>query len=339
LKSIAPSTGTLLPTFAAATTAYTVNVVNSVSSISVTGTATNSEARVAGNVVDTSLVVGSNTITLTVTAPDGKTTKVYTVTVVRAGSSDANLSGITLSTGALSPTFAAATLAYRVSVDNSVSSISVTGIVNQIGATVKGNVTDTSLVQVIGSRTTITLVVTAENGTTTKTYTVTVICYGTVIDDQGNTYRTLVYNGVEWMVDNSQKTSGLTPTCDKTPIDQTTQALNYGYLYSWNCVSPNQACPAGWSLPTNDDFDALVVALNAGSAADKAAAWAEWNTGSSLAGYGNDGSYYSDQGLYGYWFSSSSSNRLWYVRSGSTSGAVSTDYSYHSFSVRCRKNP
>jgi formylglycine-generating enzyme required for sulfatase activity len=125
-------------------------------------------------VVDTSLVVGSNTITLTVTAPDGKTTNVYTVTVVRAaGSNDATLSGITLSPGALSPTFHPDTTAYTVNVANSVSSITVTGVKNHSAASVAGNVTDTSLM--VGSNTIITLTVTAEDGTTKKNYTVTVV--------------------------------------------------------------------------------------------------------------------------------------------------------------------
>jgi formylglycine-generating enzyme required for sulfatase activity len=173
LSNITVTEGALSPTFAAATFAYTVNVAYGVSTISVTGTATNSEARVAGNVVDTSLAVGSNTIKLTVTAPDGKTTNVYTVTVVRAAAStDATLSDITLNKGTLSPTpFVSSTTAYTVSVADTVSTISVAGTANHPEATVVGNVTDTSLV--VGKNT-ITITVTAENGTTKIIYTVTV---------------------------------------------------------------------------------------------------------------------------------------------------------------------
>jgi uncharacterized protein (TIGR02145 family) len=317
-----------------------VNVAYGVSTISVTGTATNSEARVAGNVTDTSLVVGSNTIKLTVTAPDGKTTKVYTVTVVRAAASnDANLSGITLSAGVLAPSpFAPATTAYRVNVPGDcVSSISVTGVANHSAATVAGNVTDTSLV--VGN-TVITLVVTAENGTTKKTYTVTVvrssISGSKVTDDAGNCYRTKFYNGVEWMIDNAQKPLTTDSGCTHYSIDRTTQTLNYGHLYSWDCAAANKACPAGWTLPNNSDFTLLAAALNA--AADKAAAWADWNSGSALAGNGINGSYSASQDSFVCFWSSTSSGSWWYVYSGATSGG-STSGDNFSMSVRCKKNP
>jgi uncharacterized protein (TIGR02145 family) len=148
----------------------------------------------------------------------------------------------------------------------------------------------------------------------------------TVTDTDGNTYRTKVYNGVAWMIDNSQKTTSVTG-CSYRSIDRG----SYGRLYSWNCAA--KACPDGWSLPTDEDFEALVSALDARGAS----AWKDWNSGSSLAGF----SYYDfhgDQGSYGRWWSRSSSNRGWYVSSGSTSGHFVTGSSNNSFSVRCRKS-
>jgi hypothetical protein len=173
LSGITVSAGTLSPAFAAATYSYTVNVANSVSSISVTGTANHSAATVTGNVNNQALSVGSNPVTLSVRAENGATQS-YTVTVVRAAttaSSDATLSGITVSAGTLSPTFAAATYSYTVNVANSVSSISVTGAANHSAATVTGNVSSKSLA--VGNNS-VTLVVTAENGAT-QSYTVTVV--------------------------------------------------------------------------------------------------------------------------------------------------------------------
>ena len=55
------------------------------------------------------LAVGSNVITVEVTAQNGETTATYTVTVTRAGSGDAALSGLSLSGVTLSPAFAAGT--------------------------------------------------------------------------------------------------------------------------------------------------------------------------------------------------------------------------------------
>jgi carbon monoxide dehydrogenase subunit G len=153
----------LAPTFAASTVFYTVNVENSVSSISVSGVANHSAATVSGSVSDQVLSVGNNTVTLTVTAENGAT-QTYTILVVRAApilSSDATLSGITVSAGTLSPAFAASTVFYTVNVENSVSSISITGTANHSAATVSGNVSNQALS--VGN-TTITLTVTAENG-------------------------------------------------------------------------------------------------------------------------------------------------------------------------------
>ena len=64
------------------------------------------------------LAVGSNVITVEATAQDGQTTETYTVTVTRAGSGDAALSGLSLSGVTLSPTFAAGTTGYTASVGN-----------------------------------------------------------------------------------------------------------------------------------------------------------------------------------------------------------------------------
>jgi uncharacterized protein (TIGR02145 family) len=151
----------------------------------------------------------------------------------------------------------------------------------------------------------------------------------TVTDVDGNTYRTKVYNGVEWMIDNSKKTTGVSG-CTHSSIDRG----DYGRLYSWNCVSSGQACPAGYQLPTDADFSNLETALNT----EGAEAWADWNSGSALAGFGNGGSYYGRQGSVGYWWSSSSSHRHWDVDSGNTGGFFYTYGSDYSFSVRCRKS-
>ena len=96
LSTLSLSTGSLSPTFVSATASYTASVTNSVSLITVTPTASNSGATIkingltvsSGNASSAlSLNIGSNTLTIIVTAADGVTTKTYTTTVVRAAAS------------------------------------------------------------------------------------------------------------------------------------------------------------------------------------------------------------------------------------------------------------
>ena len=93
LSGLSISSGTLSPTFSAATTSYTVSVANTVTGITVTPTVTTSSAsvKVAGTVVASgstsatqALAVGTNTISIVVTAADGSTTQTYTITATRA---------------------------------------------------------------------------------------------------------------------------------------------------------------------------------------------------------------------------------------------------------------
>ena len=82
------------------------------------------------------LDVGSNVITIEVTAEDGNTVKTYTVTVTRAEppSTDATLNGLALS-GVDFGTFDSATTEYTASVANDVDETTVTPTTNDAGAT------------------------------------------------------------------------------------------------------------------------------------------------------------------------------------------------------------
>jgi len=126
----------------------------------------------AGNVTGKALVVGGNTIVITVTAEDGATIKTYTITIIRAASNDATLKSLTTSNGELQPAFDANITEYTVHVANDVTTITITGETNHEGAMLAGNITGKTLV--VGGNT-IAITVTAEDGATTKTYTVTII--------------------------------------------------------------------------------------------------------------------------------------------------------------------
>lgn len=82
LKSLKPSTGTLTPAFNANTTAYTIAVPYTTTSLSLSAVAAQSGAKVSVS-GSNSLKVGKNTQIITVTAPNG-TEKKYTVTITRA---------------------------------------------------------------------------------------------------------------------------------------------------------------------------------------------------------------------------------------------------------------
>jgi len=190
LANLSLSAGTLLPGFAAGTTGYTASVPASTGSITVTPTAADSVESVKVNGVAVTsggasgaigLSFGINPpITMVVTAQDGISTKTYTVTVTRL-STNADLSGLALSAGTLTPGFSSGTTSYAASVFNATASITVTPTLSDSNATVKVNgvtVASGSASGAIslaeGVNPPITAVVTAQDGTTTKTYAVVV---------------------------------------------------------------------------------------------------------------------------------------------------------------------
>ena len=123
--------------------------------------------------------MGSNVITIEVTAEDGNTAKTYTATVTRAApplSADATLSSLGLS--GVPFTFASDTTSYDVNVANGVDETTVRATANDDGATYEiklGGVADADwTVSLAVGGNVITVEVTAEDGKTTKTYTVTV---------------------------------------------------------------------------------------------------------------------------------------------------------------------
>jgi len=82
LSSLEIDSGTLAPAFSPNMTSYTASVENSVSSVTVTAIATNTDATVEGAGV-VSLEVGENIIKVIVTAEDGKTIIEYIITITR----------------------------------------------------------------------------------------------------------------------------------------------------------------------------------------------------------------------------------------------------------------
>jgi uncharacterized protein (TIGR02145 family) len=102
---------------------------------------------------------------------------------------------------------------------------------------------------------------------------------------------------------------------DNDPANCTT----YGRLYDW--ATAMTACPSGWHLPSNEDWDVLVFYYTGGSSLDAGTelkATSGWNTGSGYkagtnehgfsalpGGYGNPVGDFSNVGDKGYWWSAS----------------------------------
>lgn len=100
LSALSVAEGEISPAFNASTTAYTMSVPFETTSVSVSATANHGKASVS---VDApALVVGENTVTVTVKAENGSTKK-YTVTVTRLQS---ELAGVTVKVGEKSYTAA-----------------------------------------------------------------------------------------------------------------------------------------------------------------------------------------------------------------------------------------
>jgi alpha-tubulin suppressor-like RCC1 family protein len=193
LFALTLSSGTLSPGFASGTTSYATSVTNATTSITLKPTVTDATATIKVNGVSVNpgsnsqsiaLAVGTNPITVLVTAQDGVTTSTYTLAVSRAPSSTSTLSNLLPSSGSLSPVFSSATPTYSVTVNGS--TLAVTPTLTDSTATLKVNGTVVSsgsasaaIPLSIGSNT-ITAVVTAQDGVSKTTYTLTVTRLSTV---------------------------------------------------------------------------------------------------------------------------------------------------------------
>ena len=203
-----PFSALSIGTFASGTTSYTVSVTNSVTHVKLTPTVNESNATVKvgkGSSLTTvasgsasgaiALSVGANALNVEVTAQDGTTTQTYTVNVTRAQaqSTDATLSALSASSSTSASgsfttlnigTFASGTTTYSVSVANSRTHVKLTPTVNESNATVKvgkgssltavtSGTASGAIALSVGANA-LNVEVTAQDGTTTQTYTVTV---------------------------------------------------------------------------------------------------------------------------------------------------------------------
>ena len=172
LSSLTCSNATLSPAFNKSTTNYTATVPYAVESLNLSYKAADGSARVS--VSGNTLVVGSNTVTVTCTAATGAK-KNYTITVTREQdpnykpSTDALLKELTLDVGTLSPTFSGAVTEYVAYVPYETRSATLSGAAKDEKAL---KVTEATMQLSQEGDNVMTVTCTAEDGTTSKTYTV-----------------------------------------------------------------------------------------------------------------------------------------------------------------------
>ncbi|MGQ0555050.1 MAG: cadherin-like beta sandwich domain-containing protein [Nitrospiraceae bacterium] len=191
LEALSVSPGTLDPPFSAGTTQYTVEVATGVTSVGVTATKSDPNAVISGDIPNGGQADipldgpgTSKNVSVIVTAPNG-TFKTYRITVHRlAPSTDSNLSNLTVSAGTLNPGFAAGTLNYTVQVPASVDSLTVTATKSDANSVMSSSGSVLAPAGVLtgsvssslglGATTLFTITVTAQDGVSTRSYTITV---------------------------------------------------------------------------------------------------------------------------------------------------------------------
>jgi uncharacterized protein (TIGR02145 family)/uncharacterized repeat protein (TIGR02543 family) len=176
---------------------------------------------------------------------------------------------------------------------------------------------------------------------------------GTFTDSRdGKKYKTTIINGKIWMAENLNY-----PTSDGSWCydDNNNNCNTYGRLYNWNTA--RTVCPAGYHLPSRDEWDALTSFAGgdvAGALLKAKSGWSDRDYGSSGSGTDDfgfsalpggsrhtDGSF-DDAGDYGYWWTATEDGGgyaydryMYYLYDDVHEGNGDVGYG---FSVRCRED-
>jgi uncharacterized protein (TIGR02145 family) len=166
----------------------------------------------------------------------------------------------------------------------------------------------------------------------------------------GKAYKLVNIGTQTWMAENLNFDASDSKCYDNI----NTNCDTYGRLYDWETAKT--ACPKGWHLPSNDEWDVLIATVGKPTAGTKLRARTGWSTSSGYTvgtddfdfsalpgGYSPYDNGFRDSGRFGFWWSATESdgnNNAWY-RSMSFSGVAVNDYHIVSmvlFSVRCIKD-
>lgn len=102
-----------------------------------------------------------------------------------------------------------------------------------------------------------------------------VACSESFTDERdGQSYDVVEIGGKTWMAENLNFDMAATGASENSasfcPEGDSRNCSKYGRLYTWEAAQ--NACPAGWRLPTREEFESLVAAAGNGSAAKAGAA-------------------------------------------------------------------
>lgn len=202
LKKLVPNFEGLSPSFNPAVTKYSLTVPSTTTNLKLTVAteATGSKYWISG---DENLKLGDNTVTITVTASNGAK-KVYTIIVTKADDvqkANAYLSNLVVDGKTLSPVFAAESLEYDIgTVTSDVDKLTVLAYTQKEGA--KSEITGNESLK--DGENIIKIKVTAEDGVTTKEYTIKVTKEATAV---ATTDEVAIYSELN----NLQNLGGTTP--------------------------------------------------------------------------------------------------------------------------------
>ena len=163
----------------------------------------------------------------------------------------------------------------------------------------------------------------------------------------GKTYKTVKIGVKVWMAENLNYAAEES-VCYK---NKAANCAKYGRLYNWETA--NKACPAGYHLPSDEEWIALVDYAGgeekAGKKLKSAKGWNKKGNGTDDFGFsalpgggGNDNGYFDNTGNNGDWWSATEDGAGYAWSRDMSYGYESVDR-YHSrktnlFSVRCVQN-
>lgn len=199
------------------------------------------------------------------------------------------------------------------------------------------------------------------------------LTYGTIMDYDWNTYKTIQIGTQIWMAENLKATSfnngeqiaNLSEEAIWTdyPLDafcwydnDIAFKTNYGSLYNWHAIKTGKLCPTGWHVPSSEDFNSLITYLGGENGADgklKETGTVHWLSPSTAAnnesgfsalpgGYLSSGEFMSFR-IAGYWWSSSendseSASYMLLEYNNGTAGVEPAGLKTTGMSVRCIKD-
>jgi uncharacterized protein (TIGR02145 family) len=193
------------------------------------------------------------------------------------------------------------------------------------------------------------------------------LAYGSMTDQEGNIYKTIVIGTQEWMAENLNTSIYRNGDAIPTNLENTTwqdatdgalaytsndegYACPYGKLYNWySCVDARQLCPMGWHVPTDAEWSVLTTYLGGegvaggkmkttGTIQAATGLFNSPNTGATNSsgfsgapgGYRDNNGEYSNIGSTGFWWSSSEdyTDVAWSRLLDYTDGVDANRYSY-----------